>query len=227
MTAYSHGWCGRILNVDLSNRRISEQETRSFAADYLGGRGIATRIYWDSADAGAGAFDPENLLIFMTGPLGATGAQGASRFVVAGKSPMRRPEGFCCGNLGGYFGPQLKRAGFDGLVITGASEAPVYLLIENGTAELRDAASLWGKGVYATAEQLRAYHGKTVRYVATGVAGENRCRSATVLTDNEGSATGGFGAVMGSKRLKAVAVLGTGHPAVVGRPATSKRSFAA
>jgi aldehyde:ferredoxin oxidoreductase len=211
---YSNGWCGRILEVDLSSRRFSERETRAYAADYLGGRGIATRIYWESAEARAGAFDPANLLIFMTGPLGATGAQGASRFVVAGKSPMRRPEGFCCGNLGGYFGPHLKRAGFDGLVISGASDAPVYLLIEDGQAELRDAASLWGKGVYATAEQLKAEHGRTVRYVAAGVAGENRCRSATVLTDNEGSATGGFGAVMGSKRLKAVAVLGSGQPAV-------------
>jgi aldehyde:ferredoxin oxidoreductase len=214
MNAYSHGWRGRILNVDLSNRRISEKETRSFTANYIGGRGIATRIYWDSADAGAGAFDPENLLIFMTGPLGATGAQGASRFVVAGKSPMRRPEGFCCGNLGGYFGPQLKRAGFDGLIIAGASEVPVYLLIEDGRAELRDAGPLWGKGVYAVAEELRAIHGPKVRYVATGIAGENLCRSATVMTDNEGSATGGFGAVMGSKRLKAVAVRGSGQPAV-------------
>jgi len=214
MSAHTNGWCGRILEVDLSNGRFSERGTRVYAKDYLGGRGIATRIYWELADSGVSAFDPANLLIFMTGPLGATGAQGASRFVVAGKSPMRYPEGFCCGNLGGYFGPHLKRAGFDGIVITGAADTPLYLLIEDGKAELRDAASLWGQGVYAIEERLKAIHGKKVRYVTTGVAGENRCRSANLMTDNEGSATGGFGAVMGSKRLKAIAVLGSGHPTV-------------
>jgi len=222
MTAYSNGWCGRILEVDLTNRRLSERETRLYARDYLGGRGVATRLYWELAHAGVAAFAPENPLILMSGPLGATGAQGASRFVVAGNSPMRRPEGFCCGNLGGFFGPHLKRAGFDGIVITGAAETPVYLLIENGRAELRDAALLWGRGVYAVARQLKATHGPKVRYVAAGMAGENLCRSATLMTDNEGSATGGFGAVMGSKRLKAVAVLGSGHPTVAD-PARLKR----
>lgn len=208
------GWCGRILMVDLSDRRLSEIETWPYADAYLGGRGIATRLYWESVAAGIEAFDPENRLIFMTGPLVATGAQGASRFVVAGKSPMRRPEGFCCGNLGGYFGPYLKRAGFDGIVVSGAADRPVYLMVEDGRAELRDAADLWGQGVYAVAERLKAVHGRQVRYVTTGVAGENRCRGANLMTDNEGSATGGFGAVMGAKRLKAIAVRGTGHPAV-------------
>lgn len=214
MATHMHGWSGRILVVDLSSRRLSALETGPYAEGYMGGRGIATRLYWESVGAGVGSFDAENHLIFMTGPLGATGAQGASRFVVAGKSPMRRPEGFCCGNLGGFFGPHLKRAGFDGVVISGAAQRPVYLLIEDGKAELRDAASLWGKGVYAAAEQLKATHGRKVRYITIGAAGENRCRNANLMTDNEGSATGGFGAVMGSKQLKALAVLGSGHPSV-------------
>jgi aldehyde:ferredoxin oxidoreductase len=214
MTACIHGWCGKILWADLSNRRIGERDTLRYVDSYLGGRGIASRIYWESVDAEVGALEPENHLIFMTGALGATGAQGASRFVVVGKSPMRRPEGFCCGNLGGHFGPFLKRAGFDGLVVSGASEGPVYLLIEDGRAELRDAADLWGQGVYAVAERLKEIHGRRVHYITTGVAGENRCRAANLMTDNEGSATGGFGAVMGSKRLKAIAVLGSGDPSV-------------
>lgn len=208
----TNGWCGKILFVDLSNRRLDERETAAYADLYLGGRGIATRIYWEAVGQGVGAFDPGNHLIFMTGPLGATGAQGAARFVVVGKSPMLRPEGFCYGNLGGYFGPHLKRAGFDGVIIYGASENPVYLLIEDGKAEIRDAGKLWGQGVYAVKERLIAFHGKKVRFVTTGVAGENLCRSANLMTDNEGSATGGFGAVMGSKKLKAIAVLGTGDP---------------
>jgi aldehyde:ferredoxin oxidoreductase len=214
MTTQLNGWCGRILEVDLSNGQVTVRETARYSRDYLGGRGTATRLYWEKVPAGVGAFDPANHLIFMTGPLGATGAQGAARFVVAGKSPMRRPEGFCCGNLGGFFGPHLKRAGFDGVVVYGESDRPVYLFIEDGRAALRDAADLWGQGVYHVAQQLQERHGRQVHYVTTGVAGENRCRCATVITDNEGSATGGFGAVMGAKRLKAIAVRGTGRPGV-------------
>lgn len=208
------GWCGRILCVDLSNRRLSELETMAYAANYLGGRGIATRLYWERVAAGVGAFDPENHLIFMTGPLEASGAQGAARFVVAGKSPMLLPEGFCIANLGGHFGPYLKRAGFDGLIVSGESEKPVYLLIREGRAELRDGSGLWSQGVYAVAERLRAVHGERGSYVTTGPAGENLCRTANLMTDNEGSGTGGFGAIMGAKKLKAIAVLGSGKPGI-------------
>jgi aldehyde:ferredoxin oxidoreductase len=214
-----YGWCGKILDVDLSEGRIAELNTMQYADRFLGGRGIATRIYWETVGPDVKAFDPENRLIFMTGPLGATGAQGASRFEVVGKSPMLLPEGFCYANLGGFFGPYLKRAGFDGLVISGRSEKPVYLWIEDGQARLVDASSLWGKGVYAVGDTLRELHGKNVRCITTGVAGENMCRSANLMTDNEGSGTGGFGAVMGSKHLKALAVFGSGAPAVADPPA--------
>ena len=105
-----YGWCGKILKVDLSQDRITELDTMDYADRFLGGRGIASRIYWEEVGADVSAFDPENGLIFMTGPLGATGAQGASRFEVVGKSPMLLPEGFCYGNLGGFFAPCLKKA---------------------------------------------------------------------------------------------------------------------
>jgi aldehyde:ferredoxin oxidoreductase len=205
------GWTGSILHVDLSDGAVTRLDTLAYAGDYLGGRGIATRLYWEMVPPDTGALAPDNPLIFMTGPLGATGAQGASRFVAAGKSPMTLPEGFCCGNLGGYFGPYLKRAGFDGLVITGCADRPVYLYIEDGNAQIRDAADLWGQGVSAVHARLKAGHGNGVRMITTGIAGENLCRSANIMTDNEGSATGGFGAVMGSKQLKAVAVNGSGN----------------
>ena len=214
MTTNIYGWCGKILNIDLSDLRATELNTMDYADRFLGGRGIATRIYWEEVGPDVGAFDPANRLIFMSGPLGATGAQGASRFEVVGKSPMLMPEGFCYGNLGGFFGPYLKRAGYDGIVISGRSEKPVYLWIHDGKAQILDASLLWGKGVYEVRDILKETHGKNVRFVTTGVAGENMCRSANLMTDNEGSATGGFGAVMGSKNLKAVAVLGTGNPLV-------------
>jgi len=221
MAANIFGWCGKILNVDLSNARITERDTMNYADRFLGGRGIATRIYQEEVGPDVGAFDPENRLILMSGPLGATGAQGASRFEVVAKSPMLMPEGFCYGNLGGFFGPYLKRAGYDGVVISGRSEKPVYLWIHDGKAQILDASLLWGKGVYAVRNILKNAHGKNVRFVTTGVAGQNLCRNANLMTDNEGSATGGFGAVMGSKKLKAIAVLGTGKPAVA-KPADLK-----
>jgi aldehyde:ferredoxin oxidoreductase len=208
------GWCGKILRVDLSNSKITEMETMDYADRFLGGRGIATRIYWDEVGPEVEAFDPENLLMLMNGPLTATGAQGASRFEAVGKSPMTLPEGFCYGNLGGFFGPYLKRAGYDGVVIAGCAEKPSYIWIHDGNAEILDASTLWGRGIYQVGELLREKHGSKVRFVSTGLAGENRCRSACLMTDHEGSATGGFGAVMGSKNLKAVAVLGTGNPDV-------------
>ena len=116
MSSKPFGWCGKILKVDLSDSRITELDTMDYAERFLGGRGIATRIYWEEVGPDVGALDPENCLILMNGPLGATGALGASRggggggggVRVVGKSPMLMPEGFCYGNLGGYFPPGLE-----------------------------------------------------------------------------------------------------------------------
>ena len=213
-TGGTFGWCGRILKVDLSDLSIQELETRDYAEYFLGGRGIAARLYWDLVPASTGAFDPRNHLIFMTGPMGATGAQGASRFIVTAKSPMTLPEGYCYGNMGGFFGPYVKRAGFDGIVVTGRSEKPVYLCIKDGSITVENAADIWGKGVYNVKRFIKSAHGSSARFVTTGVAGENLCRTANIMTDNEGSSTGGFGAVMGSKNLKAIVVSGTGSPGV-------------
>jgi aldehyde:ferredoxin oxidoreductase len=212
MKAGPHGWCGKILKVDLSSGRTSTMDTMPYADRFLGGRGIATRIYWEEVPPSTGAFDPENRLIFMTGPLVATGTQGAARCMVIGKSPMLMPEGFCYGNIGSFFGSYLKRAGYDGLIIHGRSSKPVYLLIHDRNVQIHDASSLWGKGVYAAGNILKNEYGKKVRFITTGVAGENLCRSANLMTENDGSVTGGFGAVFGSKNLKAIAVLGSGGP---------------
>ncbi|MFO7965673.1 MAG: aldehyde ferredoxin oxidoreductase N-terminal domain-containing protein [Desulfobacterales bacterium] len=209
-----YGWCGKILDVDLTHGTISERDTRSYANRFLGGRGIATKIYFDRVKPETEAFDPGNCLMLMNGPLTATGAQGASRFEAVGKSPMTLPERFCYGNMGGFFGPALKRAGFDGIVISGRAPRPVYLWITESGAEIRDAAFLWGRGTYAVREALKEMHGKHTRSVCIGPAGESMCRTAALITDHEGAATGGFGAVMGSKNMKAVAVSGTVNPAV-------------
>ncbi len=209
-----HGWMGKILRIDLSALKITEFSTHPYAEKYLGGRGIACRLYWEMVKPEIKAFDPENALIFMTGPLVATGAQGATRMSVVGKSPMAYPEKYCYGNIGGFFGAELKKAGCDGLVITGRASKPVYLGINNNHVELRDASSLWGNGVYRVAAMLQKSHGDKARFLTTGVAGENLVRSAIIWESHQSTSTAGYGAVMASKNLKAVVVKGTGKPSV-------------
>ncbi len=150
-----HGWTGKILHVNLSNSEIKEIFTQPYAERYLGGRGIASRIYWETVTPEVKAFEPENRLMFMTGPLVATGVQAATRLSVIGKSPMASPEGYCYGNIGGFVGAELKKAGFDGVVIEGRAPKPAYLWIHNNEAALRDASSLWGQGAYRAGEMLQ------------------------------------------------------------------------
>ncbi len=209
-----YGWMGKILHIDLSTSKISEFSTQPYAEKYLGGRGIASRIYWEMVKPEINAFDPTNHLIFMTGPLVATSAQGATRMSVVGKSPMAYPEKFCYGNIGGFFGAELKHAGYDGIVITGHASKPVYLWINDNHIELRDASSLWGNGAYRTVEVLQEFHGDRARFLTTGTAGENLVRSAIIFGSHQSTSTAGFGAVMASKNLKAIVVKGTGKPAV-------------
>jgi aldehyde:ferredoxin oxidoreductase len=209
-----YGWMGKILYIDLSTSKISEFSTQPYVEKYLGGRGIASRIYWEKVRPEIGAFDPANHLIFMTGPLVATGAQGATRMSVVGKSPMAYPEKFCYGNIGGFFGAELKHAGFDGAVITGRASEPVYVWINDSNIELRDASLLWGNGAYRTAEILQQSHGDRARFLTTGVAGENLVRSAIIFGSHQSTSTAGFGAVMASKNMKAIVVKGSRKPAV-------------
>lgn len=211
---HMYGWMGKILRVNLSNSEITEFPTGPYAERFLGGRGIASRIYLETVDPKVRPFDPGNRLIFMTGPLVATGAQGASRLSVAGKSPMTFPEGYCYGNIGGFVGAELKKAGFDGVVVEGSASKPVYLWISDQKAELRDAASLWGQGVYRVRDLLRETHGKKIRFITTGVSGERKVRTATIVADHDSACSAGFGAVMGSKNLKALAIMGSGMPRV-------------
>jgi aldehyde:ferredoxin oxidoreductase len=205
-----HGWVGKILQVNLTDSEISTISTQPYAEQYLGGRGIASRLYWEKVLPGVKAFDPENHLIFMAGTLVATGAQGATRLTIVGKSPMTLPEGYCYGNMGGFFGAELKKAGFDGIIISGSAPRPIYIWINDNKIELRDASSLWGQGAYRTGEMLQQAHGKNVRFCTIGVAGERLVRTAIAFASHHSTSTAGFGAVMGSKNLKAIAVKGTG-----------------
>ncbi len=211
-----YGYTGKLLEVDLSAGTTHEIALDpELARSYIGGSGLAARLYLDRLAAGPypDPFDPAAPLIVMTGPTAGHALPGTSRFAVCGRSPQSNFWGEA--SCGGFFAPALKAAGYDGLIITGAAAAPVYLLLENGGAELRDATELWGGDTYATHDALTARHDAQARTLSIGPAGENLVRYAAIVHD-KGHVAGrtGMGAVMGSKRLKAIVALGRGKPAV-------------
>jgi len=184
--------------------------TAAYVPKFVGGLGIAAKIAWDELGPGVDAFAPENMLFIMAGPLTGTLASGAGRVVVAGIAPQQRPSVFSRSGMGGHWGAELKFAGYDGIVVRGRAEKPVYLWIHDGEAEIREAQDLWGTGTYATTRILRAAHGPKTRVISCGQAGENLSRIACIQTETGNAAgQGGFGGVMGSKNLKAIAVRGT------------------
>lgn len=208
--AAEFGYAGKILKVDLSSKSMNGVPTANYADKFIGGGGMAAKIWWDELLPEIGAFEPENRLIFITGPLGGFPRLGGSRWLICGKSPGIEPEHFSYSNLCGSWGAYLKFAGYDGIVVQGKSENPVYLLVKDGTAELRDASALWGRSTIEAREILKSELGRKVRVVACGPAGENMVSMASTLADDDASGTGGFGAVMGSKKLKAIVVEGSG-----------------
>ncbi len=212
MLSEAYGWVGKILWVDLSNRTTRTLDTLDYGPAYIGGRGIGARIAWESIHPGVGALDPENLLIIMTGPLTGTSAPESGRTAIVGLSPQGWPQEWLSrSNIGGHWGPSLKYAGYDGLVIEGKADQPVVLCIDDKQARFLDARHLWGKGAIETQTALMADLGSSARILAIGQAGERQSRIATILTEtNSAAGQGGYGAVMGSKNLKAIAVRGSG-----------------
>lgn len=200
------GYAGNILRVDLSTGGIHTTPTESYTDLFLGGRGLAAKIYWDEVPPGSDAFDPENKLIFTTGPVTATTGFAGSRWQVCGKSPIHNQFSYC--NIGGAWGAQLKYAGYDALVVLGKADRPVYLLIHDGQVQIKDAVHLTGKGAISCREALKETLGKSTRIVTIGPAGENRVTFSTFLADSDSSGSSGLASVMGSKNLKAIAVKG-------------------
>ncbi len=212
------GYAGRILEVDLSSGQTLELATADYSERFLGGRGLAARLYWERVPAQAEALGPGNALVIATGPLAGVPGFGGSRWLVCGKSPATQPEHLCSSNLGGDWGIRLKSAGYDALVIRGRRERPAYLYIGDGRAELKDASDLWGRGAIAAGTALRDRLGHDVGVATIGPAGENLVTQATLLADNEAVGSSGLGAVMGSKNLKAIAVKGARRHLEVARP---------
>lgn len=205
------GWTGRLLRVDLGSGRCrTESVARDWAETFVGARGLAVRHFVDQVDPGVDPLSPANPLILATGPLTGTAAPTASRYVVVTKGPLTGAVTFS--NSGGHFGPALKQAGYDLVIVEGAATEPTWLLIDDDRAFLRPARHLWGKGVWETEDLLRGELGMPDATVACiGPAGERLVRFAAIINDRHRAAgRSGVGAVMGSKNLKAMVVRGSG-----------------
>ncbi|MEE9504320.1 MAG: aldehyde ferredoxin oxidoreductase N-terminal domain-containing protein, partial [Thermodesulfobacteriota bacterium] len=138
----TYGWTGSLLRIELPSGEFYKTQSMEYAEDFIGGRLLASRIYWDEVSQSTQALDPDNVLMFMPGPLTGTQAIGCSRWVVSAKSPHSFPDQYGFGNGGGFFGAALKRSGFDGLIIQGKAKALSYILLENEKVEMKDAEGL-------------------------------------------------------------------------------------
>jgi len=202
------GYMGKLLFVDLSTGEINiETPDDSLYRDFVGGYGLGARILYSRQKGGEDALGPGNILGMVTGPLTGSPAPMGCRFQVVAKSP--NTSGWGDSNCGADFGPNLKFSGYDAIFFSGIADMPVYLSIDNGKAELKDASHLWGKDTFQTEDILQETHGKTAAVMTIGLAGE-KCSLLACIITHKGSAAGrsGLGAVMGSKRLKAVVVKG-------------------
>ena len=213
MMKKSYGWAGKILRIDLSSGRITSTPTENYTPRYIGGRGIAAKIAWDELSPRVGCFDEENPLMIMTGPFTGTMVPSSGRSEFFAVSPQVYPvPWFTRSGMGGWFGSELKYAGYDGIVITGKAKRPVYIYIIDGKTYILSAGELWGRDGYATQRYLMRKHGQDVKVACIGPAGENLVRWSIVLSETTNAAgQGGFGAVMGSKKLKAIVVKGSGR----------------
>lgn len=208
----SYGIKGKTLRVNLSKGEIREENlSERYLLQYIGGDGLGARILYDEVPPGIGALDPENQLVFAAGPLVGTKAQSACMHSVITKSPV---TGFTIINshANGFWGARLKFSGFDAIIFEGQASSPVYLHVSKGKAEIKDASHLWGLGAWTTDDQIHEeLETDSLSIDAIGEAGENLVRIACIVSDKYHIvARGGVGAVMGSKKLKAVVVQGGG-----------------
>jgi aldehyde:ferredoxin oxidoreductase len=204
------GWNKKVLRVNLTaGTCIPEPLNMEWANDYLGSRGLASKYLVEEIDPKVDALSADNKMIMSTGPLTGTMASTGGRYTVVTKSPLT--GAIACSNSGGYFGAEMKFAGWDMIIFEGKSPKPVYLYLENDKAELRDATHLWGKTCWETEETIKATHqDPLIRISSIGGAGENGVLYAAIVNDlHRAAGRSGVGTVMGSKNLKAVAIRGT------------------
>jgi len=203
------GWTGKLLHINLGKgKAVADKLDAAMAKDFLGGRGFAARILWDELKQGVDPFSPDNKLVFAAGPLTGFALPSSGKLVVAAKSPLT--WGYGDGNIGTFAAVQMRKAGYDTVVVEGKAEGPVILLVRDESAELLDARDLWGLNSFETEKKLADVYGHTAGMLCIGQGGENLVKFANIVSQ-QGRAGGrpGMGAVMGSKNLKAVVFIGT------------------
>ena len=205
----SYGWAGKILRVNLSTGSITTQPTDPYK-EYIGGMGLANKIMYDEVPAGTDPFSPENKLIFAVGPLTASGVPLAGRTTICSLSTFTKDHLVVDAHCGGMIGAKIKLAGWDAVVLEGASDHPVYLNIVDDKVEIKDAGFVWGMGTRETTEMLCRKEGVEACVAAIGPAGENLLPYACIINARNHSAGAGTGSVMGSKNVKALVVQGNG-----------------
>ena len=206
------GYTGKILRLDLTHSKVTVEDLKEeWAQQFIGGSGLGAKFLYEMTDERTDPLGPENPLIFMTGPFTGTSVPLSGRHAVVSRSPLTGIFGES--DVGGTWGANLKRAGFDGIIVTGKSVKPVYLWIHDGKWEIRDALHLWGKDTYEIDPILKGETHERAVVGTIGQAGENQVLMATIMTDGKDARAAGrcgMGAVMGSKNLKAIVVYGTG-----------------
>lgn len=219
-----YGYTGKILRINLSGKTIKTEELDlKTAQKFIGGRGLGTKMLIDEIDPNVDPLGPDNKLIFVTGPLTGTNTPTGGRYMVVTKSPLSGTV--ACSNSGGYWGAELKFAGFDMIVFEGKADSPVYINIADDKVEICDAGHLWGKVVSETTHELEDVHGEKVRVACIGPAGENLSKIACIMNDlGRAAGRSGVGAVMGSKNLKAIVVKGN-RKVDVANPDKLKEAF--
>ena len=205
------GYCGKIARIDLTSGEVSFIDTYKYVPKYIGGRILINRIFFDEVAPGTGAFDEGNKFIYMNGPTTGTGVPAGGRSAAAAIGAAVDPEQYTWGNIGGYFATELKYAGYDGFIVQGKADHPVYICIDDDKIEILPANDIWGLKVHDTQAALVEKHGPDFKNMVIGPAGEKLVRIATITTSSDSVfGKGGFGAVWGSKNLKDIVVHGTG-----------------
>ncbi len=204
----SYGWTGRILRVNLTDGTITTESTEPYK-DYLGGMGLANKIMYDEVPAGTDPLSVENKVVFAVGPLTASGVPLAGRTTICSLSTYTKDHQVVDAHCGGMLGAGIKKAGYDAVILEGASDEPVYLKIDDDDVEIKSADKVWGLGTRATTEALSRREGTDFCVATIGPAGENLLPYSCLINSRNHSAGAGLGAVMGSKKIKALVVRGT------------------
>ena len=204
-----NGWTGKLLRVNLTDGTTSIESSEKYF-DYIGGKGMANRIMYDEVPAGTKPTDPENKVVFAVGPNTSSSAPTSGRMTISSLSPFTKYNAIVDGHIGGDVGTQVKLAGYDAVIIEGASAKPVYINIKDDVATVEDGSEVWGKTTSDTAAILSQKHGKGVNVISIGLAGENMLNLSCLISGVAHCAGGGLGKIFGSKNLKAVVTYGTG-----------------